>query len=338
MVTIKQIASEVGVSSGTVSRVLNNDTTISVSEETRRSVIQTARRLNYVNKGRKKSLKKTIKVAVLTVFSEINGTNDSYWRQIYLSIVQSAHSGKVIVDDAIRIHQGIDLKLLDNYDAIIVLGELTSTAIQELKKNNQHIVLVGSNQHYTDIDAVDPELQSMEKQILNKMYISGRRNIGFIGGNNELLELDGSLKSTTDDVRSTVYREWVRQHNMTENMFIGDWRAETGSTGAKVLLDQNKNLDALVVASDLIAIGAINTLKTKGLEPGKNIDVVSFDNLELGSYLIPSLSSVDLNSNAIGKTALNQALELVKGKRNWAVWSIVPSILKYRETFNILVK
>lgn len=338
MVTIKQIASEVGVSSSTVSRVLNNDTTISVSEETRRSVIQTARRLNYVNKGRKKSLKKTIKVAVLTVFSEINSANDSYWRQIYLSIVQSAHSGKVIVDDAIRIHQGIDLKLLDNYDAIIVLGELTSTAIEELKKNNQHIVLVGSKQHYTDIDAVDPELQSMEKQILNKMYISGRRNIGFIGGNNELLELDGSLKSTTDDVRSTVYREWVRQHNMTENMFIGDWRAETGSTGTKVLLDQNKNLDALVVASDLIAIGAINTLKTKGLEPGKNIDVVSFDNLELGSYLIPSLSSVDLNSNAIGKTALNQALELVKGKRNWAVWSIVPSILKYRETFNILVK
>lgn len=338
MVTIKQIASEVGVSSSTVSRVLNNDTTISVSEETRRSVIQTAQRLNYVNKGRKKSLKKTIKVAVLTVFSEINGANDSYWRQIYLSIVQSAHSGKVIVDDAIRIHQGIDLKLLDNYDAIIVLGELTSTAIQELKKINQHIVLVGSKQHYTDIDAVNPELKSMEKQILNKMYISGRRNIGFIGGNNELLELDGSLRSTTDDVRSTVYREWIRQHNMTENMFISDWRAETGSTGTKALLDQNKNLDALVVASDLIAIGAINTLKTKGLEPGKNIDVVSFDNLELGSYLIPSLSSVDLNSNAIGKTALNQALELVKGKRNWAVWSIVPSILKYRETFNILVK
>lgn len=50
MVTIKQIALETDVSSSTVSRVLNNDLTLSVSNETRRKIIDAAQRLNYTKK------------------------------------------------------------------------------------------------------------------------------------------------------------------------------------------------------------------------------------------------------------------------------------------------
>ncbi|MCH3933894.1 MAG: LacI family DNA-binding transcriptional regulator [Leuconostoc mesenteroides] len=53
MVTIKQIALETDVSSSTVSRVLNNDLTLSVSDETRRKIIDAAQRLNYTKNIKK---------------------------------------------------------------------------------------------------------------------------------------------------------------------------------------------------------------------------------------------------------------------------------------------
>lgn len=58
MVTIKQIALETDVSSSTVSRVLNNDLTLSVSNETRRKIIDAAQRLNYTKKHKKKYFQK----------------------------------------------------------------------------------------------------------------------------------------------------------------------------------------------------------------------------------------------------------------------------------------
>lgn len=71
--------------------------------------------------------------------------------------------------------------------------------------------------------------------------------------------------------------------------------------GAISLLGKEHNIDALLVASDPIAIGAINALKSENLEPGIDIDVVSFDNVELSSYLVPALTTVDLNPAALGR-------------------------------------
>lgn len=54
IVTIKDIAEQVGVSSATVSRVLNYDETLSVSDETKKKIFETAETLNYKKRARKK--------------------------------------------------------------------------------------------------------------------------------------------------------------------------------------------------------------------------------------------------------------------------------------------
>ena len=333
MVTIKDIAAATDVSASTVSRVLNQDMTLSVSDETRRKVIDTAQRLNYVKKPKKEVTAQTLHIAVLTVFSETRESNDSYWRQIYLSIVQAAHERGIVVDEVIRINQGLKLADFAQYDAIIVLGDMTPNAVKRLQQINNCIVLVDAKDHYHDIDAVNPELRLMTVRILNELYQAGRQKIGFIGGINDLTALDGTTTTNLEDVRSEIYEDWSKRHDITPHFHTGTWHAETGSLGATKLLEEEPQLDALLVASDPIALGAINALKLQGIEPGKDIDVVSFDNLELASYLVPALTTVELNPSAIGKTALNQAYELAKGERSWPIWSTIPSQLHYRETF-----
>lgn len=180
MVTIKQIALETDVSSSTVSRVLNNDLTLSVSDETRRKIIDAAQRLNYTKKHKKSISKKLIHIAVLTVFSEIREASDAYWRQIYLSIEQNAQDQNIIVDEIIRINQGINIADFATYDAIIILGDMTQKAVNQLQKINERIVLVDAKTRYETIDSVNPELRLMTTRILDEFYQAGRRHIGFI--------------------------------------------------------------------------------------------------------------------------------------------------------------
>lgn len=333
MVTIKQIALETDVSSSTVSRVLNNDLTLSVSDETRRKIIDTAQKLNYTKKHKKNNSKKLVHIAVLTVFSEIREASDAYWRQIYLSIEQNAQDQNIIVDEIIRINQGINIVDFATYDAIIILGDMTPKAVNQLQKINERIVLVDAKTRYENIDSVNPELRMMTTRILNELYQAGRRHIGFIGGVNDLLELDGSSTLAVEDVRSEIYRNWAEEHQMIPHFYTGPWHAETGMQGAISLLREEHNIDALLVASDPLAIGAINALKSERLESGIDIDVVSFDNVELSSYLVPALTTVDLNPAALGKTALEQAYELANDARDWTVWATIPGNLKYRDTF-----
>ena len=60
MVTIKQIAETAGVSSSTVSRILNDDTSLSVSSATRQAVLETAHKLKYVKRRKDTSMKKSL--------------------------------------------------------------------------------------------------------------------------------------------------------------------------------------------------------------------------------------------------------------------------------------
>ena len=338
MVTIKQIAETAGVSSSTVSRILNEDTTLSVSSATRQAVLETAHKLKYIKRSKAVPVKKTCHIAVITVFSEAREATDAYWRQIYLSIEKHARQLGIVIDDVIRISQGIDQQAIAAYDAVIILGDVSQQAIFTIKQMNPRLVLVDSKAHYDDIDVVEPEMATMTAKILADFYAAGRRRIGFIGGINDLFELDGTTQSVAADVRETAYQQWMTSHQLTPHSYTGAWHVETGSQGATALLDADPELDALLVASDPIAIGAMNALKLRGLEPGKDIGLVSFDNLELAAYLVPALTTVDLRPEVLGQQALEQAYELAKNKRDWAIWTTIPSRLVYRETLTATEK
>ena len=87
MATIKDIAQEVGVSTATVSRVLNYDETISVNDETREAIFETAERLEY---KKKVVYPKIDKVAFLFWASNQEELEDIYYRSLYKEIKKQA--------------------------------------------------------------------------------------------------------------------------------------------------------------------------------------------------------------------------------------------------------
>ena len=77
MATIKDIASAAGVSAAAVSRILNNDETLNVSPETRQKVLDTARELHYVKRGRP-SVKSLFTLGIIQWFSSQQELEDNY--------------------------------------------------------------------------------------------------------------------------------------------------------------------------------------------------------------------------------------------------------------------
>lgn len=100
IVTIKDIAEQVGVSSATVSRVLNYDETLSVSDETKKKIFETAETLNYKKRARKTSRQK--KIRFVQWFSDPEELDDIYYLSIRLGVEKRAEElGFLLVKESL---------------------------------------------------------------------------------------------------------------------------------------------------------------------------------------------------------------------------------------------
>ncbi|WP_439425683.1 substrate-binding domain-containing protein [Oenococcus alcoholitolerans] len=223
---------------------------------------------------------------------------------------------------------------MDQYSSIILTGDLSEKAIKEIKKINPKMVLVDARLRFDTIDSVEPDLMTITEKILDQFLLIGRKKIAFIGALNKRLNLNDQPEENWEDSCSVAYRRWTKQHDLPAMIINGDWSAESGYQSIKKLFQDFGKVDALIAASDVISIGAIKYLQEQKITIGKDILLASFDDLSFISYLNPSLTSVDLSPDAIGSTALKQALELADNERDWHKWTIIPGKIVYRDSFN----
>ncbi|MDN6899945.1 LacI family transcriptional regulator [Oenococcus sicerae] len=333
-VTIKEIAKMAGVSASTVSRILNQDPLLSVKKETREQVREIALKLNYrsTHKEKRRSYKP---VAIITSMSEKRENEDPYWRNIHHGIRLASNKYGLSIAKVIRLGtDNIRKNDVSQYSSLILTGDLSAAAIQDIYRMNHNIVLVDARLHFNNIDSVEPDFVFTTEKLLNELASLGRKRIAFLGGINERMNFNGSSHHAWEDERTRVYRKWMEEHNYVEIISNGGWGSESGYENIKQLLSNHGPIDALITASDAIAIGAIKYLQEQNIKIGQDILVASFDNLDFVSYLNPPLTSVDLSPDAIGSTALQQALELTQGQRHWHKWTIIPGEIAYRASFD----
>lgn len=337
MATIKDISKLANVSPGTVSRALNPSKREFVASETRNRVKQIADQLGYHYSDRAKQSKDTLNFAVITTLTLEEETRDEYWRFVRHGIYEAARTEKINISKIIRMQAGLHPQDLANYDAVIITGTVSESAVKSLKKFNQHIILVDAGTHYHNlVDVVDSNLAELTTTALNQLSTVANDDelIAFIGGNRKEMGLDGSLSKGITDVRTMAYEDWTQAHHRQTAFKEIDWTTKDAMQATMELITEYGNkLRAILVASDPLAIGAMKAMSQNHLIAGKDIALISFDDLEFTSYLTPSLTSIWLPKSELGYTALLQAEMFAKTKRNWSVRTIIPGSFKYRETF-----
>ncbi|GAD16116.1 LacI family DNA-binding transcriptional regulator [Lentilactobacillus otakiensis] len=336
MATIKDISKLAQVSPGTVSRALSPDKSEYVAKETRDKVRRVADKLGYKYSLLPKPDKNQLNFALMTTLTLEEETRDEYWRFLRRGVYEAAESQNINIKRVIRMDGGIEPKDFLDYDAILIVGTISKKAIHEIMKFNQNVVVVDGGSYDDDIvDVVDTNLVENTYKALTKMNQKCHK-IGFIGGSRHETNLDGSIGNNIEDARTLGYQQWCTINRHQPIMKLTNWTTKASMEATDDLLNQYGNqLDGLLVASDPLAIGVMKGLAKHNVIPGKDLQLVSFDDLEFASYLTPSLTSIWLPKVELGYAAVLHAETLVKFPRTWHVRTILPGKFHYRESFNL---
>jgi len=305
--TIRDVAERAGVSIATVSRVLTDKG--DVSEKTRERVREVARSVGYTADRAARSLVTQRTGLVAVVVGDNAGHRD-------LSLL---FFGKVLAAISRRLdHGGYDPLLLQphdvglhhRFDAAIMIGVDSDDAfVEEVAARHVPVVGVDVRCHAAHSAFVGSDHAGGVRLALAHLHALGHRRIAHLAG--ALNTLAGSerfdaFRRETDRLELDIPEEYVRR---------GDFSSASGYRETCALLALPEPPTAIVAASDLMALAALQAIRDAGLQPARDVGVVGFDDLEAAALAHPPLTTIRQNREELGELAATRALELMSEER-----------------------
>ena len=299
MATIKEIAEIVGVSSAAVSRVLNYDEGISVSEETREAIFATAEKIGY---KKKVIYPKIENVALLYFTDNEDELEDVFYRGVREEVIKQAKKMNIRLQIYDR-RDGMSVIPRD-LNAFIAVGWLTRKEINQLYKICPRGVFIGTSPDEKLFDAVRPNMDSFVTQMVDYFVEKGHKKIGFIGGSDR--NIDTGKPSM--DIREWSFRQSVAYYHCLEEEYIlisEKFTVDEGYRMGKELLKKSSLPTALCIASDTLAVGVLQALNEKGIQVAEQMALFSINDVNIAKYLSPPLTTIHIDIPCICETALD---------------------------------
>lgn len=324
-VSVTEIARQAGVSKGLVSRVLNNDQTVRISDGRRRhiqAIRDSLRDGSVIEKIRphKKRLAYNFVIPCNNhnVLEELRAhwSNEGF-RNFKSTLVSNGFRLSIILlEEKDGIKPLIDLMKSPEYcDGLVLLGEIATPEIARniLECHFPHICMDFEGKQL-GLNTVFEDAETGLSQSVRHLYELGHRRIGFLGRryHHYSLFLSGMAQCGLE-----IRPEW-NCTNPKDGAAIPSsmegWR-ETARLAFGEWLDRKYPVTAMVCHNDYGALGAIDAMRERGLVPGKDISLVGFDNIETyfpEQYPSPFLTTVDFSLAQLGRRGsellLNQVL------------------------------
>jgi len=324
-VTVKDVAREANVSVGTVSRVFNNHR--NVTQEVRLRVLKVASSMGYFgpigkemdsaasNRNSNRELKE---IGFLAYFNSDITTlaMNPFWSHILHGVESEARKFNMKVSyRAIReLCQTPERLLTTIYEmklgGILLVGPTKPDAIRLVQSTKLPLVLVDNYVPGLSVDAVLADNFEGARAAVDYLISEGHHQIAFIGGPT----LDGPRpinKIYTIERRAAGYRTALLDAGLPVNYDLygaGELSIDGGYATCKDLIERKVQFSALFCANDATAIGAMKALHEKGYRIPEDVSVVGFDDIAMVEHLTPALTTVRINKEAMGYTAVKQLL------------------------------
>ncbi|MCI8299414.1 MAG: LacI family DNA-binding transcriptional regulator [Lachnospiraceae bacterium] len=327
MATIKDIAVSAGVSSATVSRVLNNDRTLSVSPETRQKILDTAHTLNYRKKSRIYA-KSVYTIGILQWYTPQQELEDNYYLLIRQGIEDFCKQNSIHV---VRTYRA-DINYMDALnmtDALICVGKFSKNEIMHFRKITPCIIFLDMPVEDPDISTITVDFEQAIKMGIDYLNSLGHNRIGFLGGKEYLA--DGQL---FPDLRKTFFLNYCKKHNIVCQPYIleQEFTIKSGYHMMNELLKSNDLPTAIAALSDPIAIGAMQALHDRGLQVPEHISVIGFNDTSLSSFISPPLTTIHAPAYDMGSFGANIAFNILRQQPSTALKIQLPCQLLERKS------
>lgn len=313
MATIKEIAEMLGFSNATVSRVLNHDPTISVSEQTRAIILKTADELGY---RKRKVYPRIDNVALLYWAEEGEDELDEIFNESILKEIEKQAKSRNM--NLVRCDKDDGIAAVnDDVTAFIAIGWFDAEEIEYLKQITDKGVFINTLPDESVFDSVRANQESMVRQIVDYFVDKGHERIGFIGGPDYEMVTHKPLM----DVREWSFRQTMTYYNLLRDdyIFIADRFTvkegyRIGSEAIKQLKDDMPT--AFCVADDALAIGALQIFNEEQWEIPDRVSFFSINDIGIAQYVSPPLTTFHIEIPIICSSALDLLIERVIKNRS----------------------
>lgn len=332
--TAREVAERAGVSRTTVSFVLNNVPGIRISEETRRLVLAAARELDYhpdatarrMVTGRTRVVGFVLRQSLDQAFADrfVPTVLDGFSR------AAAAQGNKVLFetiapDDA----SGGYTRLLRerHVDGIVLSGPRSDDEeLLRIYAQGAQVVLLGQLPG-TSIPFVDVNNRGGAALATNHLLALGHRRIALI--------TNAPPVYTASSERLAGYRGAVEAAGIAYDEALvryGSFTPQSGATAMAELLQARPAPTAVFVASDTVALGALQMLRRQGLRVPRDVAVVGFDDILLSAFIDPPLTTVRLPALGLGWGAAELLGRLIAGEEVRSTQVILDTELVMRES------
>lgn len=306
--TIKQVAERAGVSSATVSRVLNDDR--QVSSACRDQVLRAVAELDYRPNRLARSLRRRQTETIGVIISDIE--NPHFTRAVRV-IEDAAYNAsyRVILcnTDETAEKQRAYLEVLAAEQVVGVIlapadpGDSTIAALIDMD-----IPIVAFDRRVDDqrADAVLADNIHAARVATEHLFEAGRSNIGFISGRNE-------IQSGID--RLTGYTEAMQVRQCPVAIANGAFRLDAAQTATAALLADHPELDGLVIANNLMAIGTLRALREMGKRVPDDIALVSIDDPPWAGLVEPPMTTLRQPIHQMAQSAFEMLVTRITAQR-----------------------
>ena len=329
LVTIRQVAQEAGVSTGTVSRVLNHKP--GVSETTRHHVLTVARELGYTLPRRSH-----LSTAIVTHLGLLNRPMEeslpanAFYADVLNGIEQLCHASRINLSysslDIVNGHlRSLPALAGDERISGLILVGAISQAVIETIVDAMHlpIVLVDNWLPHCCWDAVMTDNVRGVSQETEFLMSQGHRHIALIGGPDHPSIVE----------RRAGYQATLQEHGLAPIIVeSAGLEMANGEQAVVELLRRAPETTAIVCSNDLQAIGALRKLQELGYQVPTDFSVVGFDDINLARLTSPPLTTIRVGRQALGQVATHLLLGRISASERPAVKAVVGVTLVERDS------
>ena len=308
-VRIKDVADYLGISTSTVSRALNPNTTSKISEEVITEVRETAIKLGYIADFTAACLRKqktyTVGIVVPDILNPlfpaiIKGAQDYLSQSGYVTFIASSNNNQSLAANEIQ-------KLIARkVEGIIIASAfLKDKSVQFCIKQNIPLVLVNrsiQNEHLTH-RVLNDDAYGMQLSIDHLQQL----------GHRHLIHFAGPQTISQGKERLEAFLAYCQKKGVEgEVLQLDAFNVEAGVKGTDAFLKRGSKASAVLAANDLIAMGVIQRLQQKGYHLPEEYSVMGFNGMFLSDMVHPSLTTVTVSHQQLAEQAARLLLQEIE--------------------------
>lgn len=309
-VTIKDLARMAGVSTATVSMVLNNKAN-HISDKTKDKIWELAKTHNYVPNILARSL---VTKKSRTIGLVIPDITNPFFPEISRGAEDRANEGgySVIIcnsdDSPLKEERYVKMLIEKMVDGIIFTDSSSRTPLLiETRSKGVPVILMGR-----DVEVEGP---------IGRVFVDNIK--GAYDATNHLIErgykeiamLSGSSGYQTAQERMEGYRRALQNAGfpfMEQRVLEGTFRQEWGYGGISWLINQGISFDAVVCGNDMVAIGAIKALRFFGKRIPEDVAVIGYDDIYMAKLVDPELTTIAQPSYDLGYSGCDILIRMIE--------------------------